>query len=358
MVATQFEMKTAEQIGLLKMDFLGLRTLTVVHDAVRFIKENRGVHIDIDALEPDDRLTYELLRSGRTTGVFQLESSGMRDLSRRIGLESLEEICALVALYRPGPMQLKDQYIENKHNPAKLTYDHPLLEPILKETYGVALYQEQVMQIVQALAGFSLGQADELRRAMAKKKADLMERQGEQFLKGAKENGIDEETATSLFQKIEQFAGYGFNKSHSMAYAFVAYQTAFLKANYPVEFMAALLTSESGNLDKVAQYIEECRRMGIEILPPTSTTAVTDSMSRAAPSVSAWAPSRTSAGIRSRPFRPSGKQTGRTRTSSISARGWTRGCSIAACSKASTGRAPSKARDGTAGRLRNPWNRP
>jgi len=267
-VATQFEMKTAEQIGLLKMDFLGLRTLTVVHDAVRFIKENRGVHIDIDALEPDDRLTYELLRSGRTTGVFQLESSGMRDLSRRIGLESLEEICALVALYRPGPMQLKDQYIENKHNPAKLTYDHPLLEPILKETYGVALYQEQVMQIVQALAGFSLGQADELRRAMAKKKADLMERQGEQFLKGAKENGIDEETATSLFQKIEQFAGYGFNKSHSMAYAFVAYQTAFLKANYPVEFMAALLTSESGNLDKVAQYIEECRRMGIEILPP------------------------------------------------------------------------------------------
>jgi DNA polymerase-3 subunit alpha len=267
-VATQFEMKTAEQIGLLKMDFLGLRTLTVVHDAVRFIEENRGVTIDIDSLEPDDSLTYELLRSGRTTGIFQLESSGMRDLSRRIGLESLEEVCALVALYRPGPMQLKDQYIENKHNPAKLSYDHPLLEPILKETYGVALYQEQVMQIVQALAGFSLGQADELRRAMAKKKADLMEQQGVQFLKGAKENGIDTATATSLFQKIEQFAGYGFNKSHSMAYAFVAYQTAFLKANYPVEFMAALLTSESGNLDKVAQYIEECRRMGIEILPP------------------------------------------------------------------------------------------
>ncbi len=267
-VATQFEMKTAEEVGLLKMDFLGLRTLTVVHDAVRFIKENRGIHIDIDALEPDDPQTYELLRSGRTTGVFQLESSGMRDLSKRIGLESLEEICALVALYRPGPMQLKDQYIECKHHPEKLTYDHPLLEPILKETYGVALYQEQVMQIVQAVAGFSLGRADILRRAMGKKKADLMEQQRERFLEGATKNGIDAETAATLFQKIEQFAGYGFNKSHSMAYAFVAYQTAFLKANYPVEFMAALLSSESGNLDKVAQYVEECRRMGIEILPP------------------------------------------------------------------------------------------
>jgi len=267
-VATQFEMKTAEEVGLLKMDFLGLRTLTVVHDTVRFIAENRGIQIDIDALEPDDAQTYELLRSGRTTGVFQLESSGMRDLSKRIGLESLEEICALVALYRPGPMQLKDQYIESKHNPSKLVYDHPLLEPILKETYGVALYQEQVMQIVQAVAGFSLGQADILRRAMGKKKADLMEQQRERFAEGARKNGIDKDTADTLFQKIEQFAGYGFNKSHSMAYAFVAYQTAFLKANYPVEFMAALLTSESGNLEKVAQYVEECRRMGIEILPP------------------------------------------------------------------------------------------
>lgn len=267
-VATQYEMKTAEEVGLLKMDFLGLRTLTVVHDTVRFIEENRGIHIDIDALEPDDAPTYELLRSGRTTGVFQLESAGMRDLSRRIGLESLEEICALVALYRPGPMQLKDQYIESKHAPSKVVYDHPLLEPILKETYGVALYQEQVMQVVQAVAGFSLGQADILRRAMGKKKADLMKQQRDRFLDGAKKNGIDEETAVALFQKIEQFAGYGFNKSHSMAYAFVAYQTAFLKANYPVEFMAALLTSESGNLDKVAQYVEECRRMGIEILPP------------------------------------------------------------------------------------------
>ena len=267
-VATQAEMKCAEAIGLLKMDFLGLRTLTVVHDTVQFIKQNQGVEIAVDYLEPNDPKTYELLRSGKTTGVFQLESSGMRDLSKRIGLESLEEICALVALYRPGPMQFIDTYIENKYHPEKLTYAHPLLETILKETYGIALYQEQVMQIVQAVAGFSLGQADILRRAMGKKKVDLMAQQRSKFLDGTRENNIDEDTAAALFDIIEKFAGYGFNKSHSMAYAFVAYQTAFLKANYPVEFMAALLTSESGNLDKVAMYVDESRRIGVEVLPP------------------------------------------------------------------------------------------
>ncbi|MCC6490724.1 MAG: DNA polymerase III subunit alpha [Candidatus Hydrogenedentes bacterium] len=267
-VATQFEMKGVEEVGLLKMDFLGLRTLTVVHDAVRFVKENRGIDLDIDNLEPNDKKAYALLRSGKTMGVFQLESSGMRDLAKRIGLESLEEICALIALYRPGPMQLKDQYIESKHQPEKVKYDHPLLEPILKETYGVALYQEQVMQIVQAIAGFSLGQADILRRAMGKKKADLMAEQRDKFVQGAKANRIDATLAEALFGKIEQFAGYGFNKSHSMAYAYVAYQTAFLKANFAAEFMAALLTSESGNLDKVGIYVEECRRIGITVLPP------------------------------------------------------------------------------------------
>ncbi len=267
-VATQFEMKGVEEVGLLKMDFLGLRTLTVVHDAVRFIRENRGIEIDIDNLEPNDAKAYAVLRSGKTMGIFQLESSGMRDLAKRIGLESLEEICALIALYRPGPMQLKDEYIANKHKPERIKYDHPLLEPILRETYGVALYQEQVMQIVQAVAGFTLGQADILRRAMGKKKADLMAEQRDKFVQGAVANGIDETVAGTLFNKIEQFAGYGFNKSHSMAYAFVAYQTAFLKANYPAEFNAALLTSESGNLDKVGIYVEECRRLGIEVLPP------------------------------------------------------------------------------------------
>ncbi len=267
-VATQFEMKYAEEVGLLKMDFLGLRTLTVVHDAVRFIKDNQNNPIDIDAIEPNDPKAYALLRSGRTTGVFQLESSGMRDLARRIGLESLEEICALVALYRPGPMALKDDYIENKHHPERIKYDHPLLEPILKETYGIALYQEQVMQIVQAVAGYTLGQADILRRAMGKKKADVMAEQRDKFVEGAVAHGLDKQVAEDLFTKIETFAGYGFNKSHSMAYAFVAYQTAFLKANYPAEFMAALLSSESGNLDKIGEYVEECKRMGLEVLPP------------------------------------------------------------------------------------------
>ncbi|HEX72402.1 MAG TPA: DNA polymerase III subunit alpha, partial [Candidatus Hydrogenedentes bacterium] len=267
-VCTQVEMKGVEDIGLLKMDFLGLRTLTVVHEAARLVRQHRGIAIDIDNLEPNDEATYELLRSGQTTGVFQLESPGMRDLAKRIGLQSLEEICALVALYRPGPMQFIDTYVENKYHPERIRYDHPKLEPILKETYGIALYQEQVMQIVQALAGFSLGEADILRRAMGKKKADLMAEQRGQFVEGCLRNGIPAKLASELFDKIETFAGYGFNKSHSMAYAFVAYQTAYLKAHYPVEFMCALLTSESGNLDKVAVYVEECRRMNIDVLPP------------------------------------------------------------------------------------------
>jgi DNA polymerase-3 subunit alpha len=268
-ISTQVEMKYVEEVGLLKMDFLGLRTLTVVHETVRLVKEATGVFIDIDNIECDDENAYNLLRSGKTTGVFQLESPGMRGLSKKIGLESLEEVCALVALYRPGPMQFIDAYVKGKNAPDKVVYDHPLLEPILSETYGITVYQEQVMQIVQALAGFSLGQADILRRAMGKKKVELMAEQRAKFVKGCKDaNDIDEKLADELFDKIETFAGYGFNKSHSMAYAFVAYQTAFLKANYPAEFMAALLTSESGNLDKVAIYVDECSRVGIEVLPP------------------------------------------------------------------------------------------
>ncbi|MFP6615936.1 MAG: DNA polymerase III subunit alpha, partial [Candidatus Hydrogenedentota bacterium] len=268
-ISTQVEMRYVEEVGLLKMDFLGLRTLTVVHETVHLVNEATGVFIDIDAIECDDENAYNLLRSGKTTGVFQLESAGMRELSKKIGLESLEEICALVALYRPGPMQFIDAYIEGKNAPDKVVYDHPLLEPILRETYGIAVYQEQVMQIVQAVAGFSLGQADILRRAMGKKKVELMAEQREKFVKGCKDaNDIDGKLATTLFDKIETFAGYGFNKSHSMAYAFVAYQTAFLRANYPAEFMTALLTSESGNLDKIAIYVDECQRAGIEVLPP------------------------------------------------------------------------------------------
>jgi DNA polymerase III subunit alpha len=267
-VATQVEMKCVEEVGLLKMDFLGLRTLTVVHEAVRLIREGRGVEIDIDNIECDDDTTYELLRSGQTTGVFQLESSGMRDLARRIGLQSLEEMSALVALFRPGPMQFIDTYIEGKYKPETIVYDHAVTKPILEETYGIAVYQEQVMQLVQACAGFSLGQADIVRRAMGKKKKDLLDQQKIKFIEGCEKNDINEKLARVIWDKIETFAGYGFNKSHSVAYAFVAYQTAFLKANYPVEFMCALLTSESGNLDKVALYVDECRRMGIEVLAP------------------------------------------------------------------------------------------
>ncbi|HNR32382.1 MAG TPA: DNA polymerase III subunit alpha, partial [Candidatus Hydrogenedentes bacterium] len=267
-VATQFEMSGVEQTGLLKMDFLGLRTLTVVHEAVRLVHENRGITIQIDELEPNDPKTYALLRSGRTTGIFQLESSGMRELTKRIGLESLEEITALVALYRPGPMQHIDVYIQNKFHPENIRYDHPALEPILRETYGIALYQEQVMQIVQALAGYSLAEADILRRVMSKKKPEEMAEQRSRFTEGCQRQRLDEELTSGLFDKIETFAGYGFNKSHSVCYAFVAYQTAYLKANYPVEFMCALLTSERGNLDKIALYVDECRRMDIEVLPP------------------------------------------------------------------------------------------
>lgn len=275
-VATQVEMKGVEEVGLLKMDFLGLRTLTVVHEATRLVKKHRGIDIDIDNLEPNDDATYQLLRSGQTTGVFQLESSGMRDLAKRIGLQSLEEICALVALYRPGPMQFIDTYIESKFHPERIRYEHPKLEAILKETYGIAVYQEQVMQIVQAMAGFSLGQADILRRAMGKKKADLMAEQRGRFVAGCAENGIAEKLASELFDKIETFAGYGFNKSHSMAYAFVAYQTAFLKANFTVEFMCALLSSESGNMDKIALYVDECRRLNIDVLPPDVNMSYSD----------------------------------------------------------------------------------
>ena len=276
-VATQAEMKCVEEVGLLKMDFLGLRTLTVVHEAVRLVREGHDLpdDFDIDSIEPDDSKTYALLRTGMTTGIFQLESSGMRELARRIGLESLEEMSALVALYRPGPMQFIDDYIKGKLQPDAIQYDHPLLVPILKETYGIAVYQEQVMQIVQAVAGFSLGEADILRRAMGKKKADLMAAQREKFVQGCKGNGIDKNLAGLLFDKIETFAGYGFNKSHSVAYAYVAYQTAYLKANYPVEYMCAILSSEAGNLDKTALYAGECSRMGVPVLAPDINRSMT-----------------------------------------------------------------------------------
>ncbi|HOH51416.1 MAG TPA: DNA polymerase III subunit alpha [Candidatus Hydrogenedentes bacterium] len=267
-VSTQMDMSCVEKIGLLKMDFLGLRTLTMIHDAVDMVRRNRGITVDMDNLPLDDEKTYALLRSGQTMGIFQLESPGMRDLAKNIGLQSLEEMSALVALYRPGPMSLIPTYIANKFDPSKIQYEHPVLEPVLRETYGIPVYQEQVMQMTQACAGFTLGAADIVRRAMSKKKQEELDKQKEGFVRGCVANGITKQLAETLWAKIETFSGYGFNKSHSAAYALVAYQTAYLKANFPLEFMSALLTSETGNLEKTAVYIEECRRMGIEVLPP------------------------------------------------------------------------------------------
>ncbi len=267
-ITTQYAMGAIEKIGLLKMDFLGLRTLTVIANTTKLIQETRGVSLDMDRIPLDDTTTYHLLGEAKTFGVFQLESSGMRDLLRQLRPNRIEDIIALVALYRPGPMQLIPDFIERKHGRTKVTYDHPLMEEILKDTYGIMVYQEQVMRIASDLAGFSMGEADILRRAMGKKNPELMAEQRKKFVNGAVAHGVPEKKAERIFGFMEQFAGYGFNKSHSAAYAIIAYQTAYLKANYPVEFMAALLTSEMADTDKIVKYIEECRAMGIEILPP------------------------------------------------------------------------------------------
>lgn len=268
-ITTQFPMQTVEELGLLKMDILGLRTLTVIGHTVDVLHQ-QGKEIDIDNLPLDDQDTYELLSTGESTGIFQLESSGMRSLLRSLKPERMEDIIALVALYRPGPLGsgMVEDFIQRKHGLVPVTYPHPDLEPVLKETYGVILYQEQVMQIAHLMAGYTLGQADELRRAMGKKKPEEMARHRNRFIEGATQRGYDPNLAAQIFDLMEYFAGYGFNKSHSAAYALVAYQTAYLKAHHPVEFMAALLSSVSQHLEKVAPYLEECRRLGIKVLPP------------------------------------------------------------------------------------------
>ena len=269
-LTTQFAKDQVEELGLLKMDLLGLRTLTVIADAVKMIEESRGVRLEIDEIPLEDQKTYDLLCRGEGTGVFQLESSGMKAILRDLRPGVFEDIVALVALYRPGPLGsgMVNDFIANKHGEKKVSYLHPKLEPILKDTYGVILYQEQVMRISSDLAGFTLGEADMLRRAMGKKKPEIIAGLRTQFVEGAVKNNVDAEVAGQVFDLMEYFAGYGFNKSHSAAYAMVSYQTAYLKANYPVEFMSALLTSVRDNTDKVALYIEECRRMGIDVLPP------------------------------------------------------------------------------------------
>jgi DNA polymerase-3 subunit alpha len=267
-VTTQFDMKGVERIGLLKMDFLGLRTLTLIDDCVKMIEAQKGVRIEPGEIPLDDARTFELFTAGRTSGLFQFESDGMRDILKRFKPDRLEHLTALNALYRPGPMQMIDDFIRRRHGQTKVTYEHPALEPILRETYGVMVYQEQVMQIASALAGFTLGEADILRKAMGKKKADVMATQMEKFLKGCAGRGVGERKARKIWDAMEQFAGYGFNKSHSAAYAWLAYQTAYLKANHPSYFMAALLTSERANTDKMVEYVGECREMGIRVRPP------------------------------------------------------------------------------------------
>ncbi len=270
----QFEMKPMEQIGLLKMDFLGLRTLTLIQETLENIKETRGLDLDLEAIPLDDKETFELLARGDTVGVFQLESKGMRDLFRRIGVTRFEEIIAMIALYRPGPMKMLDDYIDRKHGKVSIKYDHPLLEPVLNETYGIMLYQEQVQQAAKVLAGFSYGEGDILRRAMGKKDEDVMNRQRAKFVEGCIEhNGIENRLAESIFDRIKSFAKYGFNKSHSAAYAILSYRTAYLKAHYPVEFVAALMSSEMNNFDKLPGIIEEAREMGLDVMPPDVNTS-------------------------------------------------------------------------------------
>jgi DNA polymerase-3 subunit alpha len=269
-IVTQFDMSGLDKLALLKMDFLGLTTLTLIHDALNLIEKRHGVRLVLEDLPLDDPKSYEVFCKGFTSGVFQFESPGMRDILRRYQPSRIEDLTALNALYRPGPIQggMLDDFIERKHGRKAVAYDLPELKPILEETYGVILYQEQVMRISSVIAGYSLGGADLLRRAMGKKNAEAMAKERERFVKGALERGHPEKKVVKIFNLMEEFAGYGFNKSHSAAYAYLAFVTAYLKAHYPIDFMAALLTSETGNVAKVVKYINECRDMGIKVLPP------------------------------------------------------------------------------------------
>ena len=268
-VTVQFDMNAVGKLGLLKMDFLGLKTLTVIADAVDNIRRTADPKFDIEAIALDDAKTFALLNSGRTTGVFQLESGGMQNLCRQISLSSIDEIVALIALYRPGPMEWIPDYVRGKKDPTTVTYPHKLLEEVCRETYGIMVYQEQVMEAAKIIAGYTLGGADMLRRAMGKKDAEAMAKERTKFVEGAQRvNQIDEKTANSIFDILNKFAGYGFNKSHSAAYAILSYQTGFLKANYPVQFMAAMLSSELGNSEKVSHFVAECEAMGLKVLGP------------------------------------------------------------------------------------------
>ena len=275
-ITTQYSMKDLESIGLLKMDFLALTTLTVIDSAIRRIREEKGIDLDLASIPLTDSKVFELFSEGKTNGIFQFESGGMKTELRRLKPERFEDLIALNALYRPGPMDMIPDFIKRKQGLIEVRYPHPVLEEILKETYGVIVYQEQVMQIASKMAGFSLGQADILRKAMGKKMASVMQSMRDKFIEGARKNKIAEKTAIQVFDLMEQFAQYGFNKSHSTAYALLAYQTAYLKVHYPVQFMAALLSSEIGNTEKIVMYIAECKDMGIRVLPPDINESALD----------------------------------------------------------------------------------
>ena len=267
-IVSQYSMNDIQSVGLTKFDFLGLKTLTVIKNALNFIKESKGIEIDINNLPLDDKETYKLLTRGETDGVFQLESSGMKDLIVNLKPAHIEDVIAAIALYRPGPMKMLPEFIARKQGKTKISYELPQLETILKETYGIILYQEQVMQIANVIGGYTMAEADTLRKVMGKKLTAAMEKEKPKFLEGAKKQKINENKARKIWEQMETFGGYGFNKSHSAAYAIITYQTAYLKAHYPVAFMAALLTSDKDNRDKIIKYMSTCKEMGINILPP------------------------------------------------------------------------------------------
>lgn len=274
-VSSQFEKGALEKAGLVKMDFLGLKNLTIIDNCLKLIKKNRGEDIDISKIPLDDQKTFKLFQNANTNGVFQLESSGMQKILRELGPTTFEDIIAIVALYRPGPLNsgMTDDFIIRKRHPNRIKYPHPLLEPILKDTLGVIVYQEQVMQISQVMGGFSMPEADKLRKAMGKKKAEIIEEMKDKFLKGAEAKNIDKKTANEIYNAMAEFGQYGFNKSHSAAYAVVSYQTAYLKANYPIEYMAALLSAQPDKQEDIIQYINDCKTMGIPVLPPDINTS-------------------------------------------------------------------------------------
>jgi DNA polymerase-3 subunit alpha len=266
-ITTQYDMKSLEEIGLLKMDFLGLRTLTVINKTIKMLKE-KGIEVDLNKIPLDDKKTYQIFENGETVAVFQFESTGMAEYLKKLKPTQIEDLIAMNALYRPGPMEMIDEFIDRKYGRKRVEYLHPKLEPILENTYAIMVYQEQILKIAQEIAGFTLAKADLMRRAMGKKNKEIMAQQREEFINGAVKNDVKKEIAEDIFNLIDKFASYAFNKSHSTAYAIISYQTAYLKAHFPFEFMTANLNSELGDPKRLAVLIDECRRMGIPVLPP------------------------------------------------------------------------------------------